>query len=106
MPSKNEQHTPETQQLEADIATRLRRIEGQARGIQKMLEEHRECEDMLTQTMALRSALSDRSVGVRQAARDSLDHLLAGSEARIAGSQAAATSGALRETALTRREGR
>jgi HEAT repeat protein len=32
--------------------------------------------------MALRSALSDRSVGVRQAARDSLDFLLAGSELR------------------------
>lgn len=43
--------------LEADIGARLRRIEGQARGIQKMLEEGRECEDMLTQTMAIRSAL-------------------------------------------------
>jgi DNA-binding FrmR family transcriptional regulator len=43
--------------LEEDIAGRLRRIEGQARGIQKMLEEGRDCEDMLTQTMAIRSAL-------------------------------------------------
>ena len=43
--------------LEEDIGGRLRRIEGQARGIQKMMEEGRECEDMLTQTMAIRSAL-------------------------------------------------
>ncbi len=43
--------------LEDDIATRLRRIEGQVRGIQRMLEEGRECEDMLTQTMAIRSAI-------------------------------------------------
>ena len=49
--------------LEEDIATRLRRIEGQARGILKMLDEHRECEDMLTQTMAMRSALDQ--VGAR-----------------------------------------
>ncbi len=46
-----------TKTLEEDITARLRRIEGQARGIQKMLEEGRECEDMLTQTMAIRSAL-------------------------------------------------
>jgi DNA-binding FrmR family transcriptional regulator len=49
--------------LEDDIATRLRRIEGQARGILKMLEEGRECEDMLTQTMAIRSAVDQ--VGAR-----------------------------------------
>lgn len=49
--------------LEEDIATRLRRIEGQVRGIQKMLEEGRDCEDMLTQTMAIRSAVDQ--VGAR-----------------------------------------
>ena len=49
--------------LEDDISTRLRRIEGQARGILKMLEEKRDCEDMLTQTMAMRSALDQ--VGAR-----------------------------------------
>ena len=32
---------------ESDITGRLRRIEGQARGIQKMLEEGRDCEEML-----------------------------------------------------------
>lgn len=49
--------------LQAEITRRLRRIEGQARGIQKMLDEGRECEEMLTQTMAIRSAVDQ--VGAR-----------------------------------------
>jgi DNA-binding FrmR family transcriptional regulator len=39
------------------VLTRLRRIEGQIRGIQRMLEQDRECEDVLTQLMAARSSL-------------------------------------------------
>ena len=39
------------------IVTRLRRIEGQIRGIQRMVEEGRECEDLVTQLMAARSGL-------------------------------------------------
>ncbi|MFQ6020370.1 MAG: metal-sensitive transcriptional regulator [Dehalococcoidia bacterium] len=39
------------------LLARLRRIEGQIRGIQRMLEEGRECEDVLTQLMAARSGL-------------------------------------------------
>ena len=39
------------------LLTRLRRIEGQILGIQRMLEESRECEDVLTQLTAARSAL-------------------------------------------------
>jgi CsoR family transcriptional regulator, copper-sensing transcriptional repressor len=39
------------------ILTRLRRIEGQIRGIHKMLEEDRVCEDIVTQLMAARSSL-------------------------------------------------
>ena len=47
-------------ETEADataILTRLRRIEGQIRGIHKMLEEDRVCEDIVTQLMAARSGL-------------------------------------------------
>ena len=40
---------------------RLRRIEGQARGIQRMVEEEQYCIDILTQITALTSAL--RNVG-------------------------------------------
>lgn len=49
--------------LHDDITTRLRRIEGQVRGVEKMLEQGRDCEEMLTQTMAIRSAVDQ--VGAR-----------------------------------------
>ncbi len=39
------------------IETRLRRIEGQVRGIRKMVEEDRYCIDVLTQVNATRAAL-------------------------------------------------
>jgi DNA-binding FrmR family transcriptional regulator len=39
------------------LITRLRRIEGQVQGIQRMLESGRECEEVLTQIMAVRSSL-------------------------------------------------
>lgn len=40
-----------------EITNRLRRIEGQIRGLQRMIEEQRECEAVLTQLMAARAAL-------------------------------------------------
>jgi len=45
-----------TTETEAVLA-RLRRIEGQVRGIHRMLAEGRMCEDVLTQLMAARSSL-------------------------------------------------
>jgi DNA-binding FrmR family transcriptional regulator len=43
---------------EADrILNRLRRVEGQARGLQRMIEEGRDCNDILTQLAATRAAL-------------------------------------------------
>jgi DNA-binding FrmR family transcriptional regulator len=39
------------------IQGRLRRIEGQVRGIQKMVEDDRYCIDVLTQVNAIRAAL-------------------------------------------------
>ena len=36
---------------------RLKRSEGQLRGIQKMIEEDRECSDILTQLLAVRSSV-------------------------------------------------
>jgi DNA-binding FrmR family transcriptional regulator len=50
-----------TEELTA-ILNRLRRVEGQARGLQRMLEEDRSCEEVLTQLSATKAAL-DR-VGV------------------------------------------
>jgi DNA-binding FrmR family transcriptional regulator len=46
-----------------NIVTRLRRVEGQLRGIQRMLEEGRICEDVVTQLVAARNAIDQ--VGVR-----------------------------------------
>lgn len=37
---------------------RLRRIEGQTRGLQKMVDEEKYCIDIITQSSAIRSALS------------------------------------------------
>ncbi len=39
------------------IQARLRRIEGQVRGIEKMVEDDRYCIDVLTQVNAIRAAL-------------------------------------------------
>ncbi len=36
---------------------RLRKIEGQVKGIERMLEQGRGCDEILTQLMAVRSAL-------------------------------------------------
>jgi len=38
------------------IGARLRRIEGQVRGIQKMVDEDRYCIDVLTQVNAVKAA--------------------------------------------------
>lgn len=44
------------------ILGRLRRVEGQIRGIQKMIEENRDCEAIVTQLMAARAALDKASL--------------------------------------------
>ena len=43
------------------LGNRLRRIEGQVRGLQKMVEEERYCADVLTQVASVQEAL--RGVG-------------------------------------------
>lgn len=50
---------------------RLRRIEGQVRGIQKMVEDDRYCADVLTQISSVQEAL--RAVG-RELMRNHLKH--------------------------------
>ena len=41
----------------ADLLKRLRRIEGQVRGLQRMVEQDKYCVDILVQIAAVRSAL-------------------------------------------------
>ncbi len=45
---------------------RLRRIEGQARGLQRMVEEEKYCIDILTQVSAMTSALRAVALGLLQ----------------------------------------
>ncbi|MEE0949054.1 DNA-binding transcriptional regulator, FrmR family [Streptococcus equinus] len=46
-----------------DILNRLKRAEGQLRGIQKMIEEEQECIDIVTQLTAVRSSIN-RTIGI------------------------------------------
>lgn len=40
-----------------DVYVRLRRIEGQVRGLQRLVDEGAECQDIVTQLAAVRAAL-------------------------------------------------
>ena len=45
-------------ECKSDILKRLRRIEGQVKGIQKMVEEEKYCVDILVQIAAIRAAIN------------------------------------------------
>lgn len=47
-----------------DVVRRLRRIEGQVRGIQRMVEEDTYCIDVLTQISAVNAALQSCAVSL------------------------------------------
>lgn len=57
----------------AALVTRLKSIEGQARGIQRMLEDGRDCQEILDQLAALRAASHAASI---QALEDFALHCL------------------------------
>ncbi len=57
--------------IKARNLKRLRRIEGQVRGLQKMVEEDRYCADVMTQIASVHEAL--RAVG-RELMRNHLKH--------------------------------
>jgi DNA-binding FrmR family transcriptional regulator len=44
-------------QYDDDMKRRLRRVEGQVRGILKMMEEEKNCKDVVSQLSAVRSAV-------------------------------------------------
>ena len=60
--------------LKAAMLTRLRRIEGQVRGLHRMVEEERYCADIITQVSSVQEAL--RSLG-RTLLRNHLQHCAA-----------------------------
>lgn len=47
----------EQEQIKKNVLSRMKRIEGQVRGIQRMIEGGKECEEILVQVRAVRSAL-------------------------------------------------
>ena len=89
---------PHSHQESAALAKRLNRIEGQIRGIARMIEEDRYCVDILTQVAAAQSALD-------ALARKLLEHHLHGcvSKAIVSGDGAHAIDEAL---AVIRKFGR
>lgn len=50
---------PRTDEEKDKVMNRLKRIEGQVRGIQKMVDEDRYCVDILVQISAIQSALKN-----------------------------------------------
>jgi CsoR family transcriptional regulator, copper-sensing transcriptional repressor len=69
-----EQHGYVHNQNKADVLKRLRRIEGQVRGLQRMVEEEAYCIDVLTQVSAATKALQSVALGLLD---DHLGHCVA-----------------------------
>ncbi|MEX1014056.1 MAG: metal-sensitive transcriptional regulator [Candidatus Paceibacterota bacterium] len=46
------------EEIKKKVNNRLKRIEGQVRGLQKMIDEEKYCIDVINQSSAIRSALS------------------------------------------------
>ncbi|MGZ5293604.1 MAG: metal-sensitive transcriptional regulator [Actinomycetota bacterium] len=62
-----------------DLQDRLRRIEGQVRGLQRMVDEDKYCIDILTQVSSVQAALKAVGLGllddhVRHCVRESIEH--------------------------------
>jgi DNA-binding FrmR family transcriptional regulator len=81
MPRKVKPTDPE---IKARNVIRLRRIEGQVRGLQKMIDDDRYCADVLTQISSVQEAL--RAVS-RELMRNHLKHCATGA-IRTRGEQA------------------
>ena len=59
------------------LVKRLRRIEGQVRGVQNMVEDERYCIDILTQISAIEAALDKVALGLLD---DHAQHCVMGAE--------------------------
>ena len=66
--------TVRPEELKRSLAARLSRIEGQTRGIRRMIEEDAYCDDVLAQISAARAALT------RTGRRYLIDHVRAGDD--------------------------
>lgn len=71
-----------------EYLTRLRRVEGQVRGLQRMIEEDQYCIDVLTQLSSVTKALQKVGLGlldehVRHCVRDAVAHDVDGGDEKI-----------------------
>jgi DNA-binding FrmR family transcriptional regulator len=64
MPASTETPTRGYTATKDQLQKRLRRIEGQVRGIQKMVDEDRYCIDVITQISAVQAALDKVALGL------------------------------------------
>lgn len=62
-----------------DVLARLNRVEGQVRGVKRMVEEDQYCIDILTQITAVSNALKKVAVGLLD---DHIRHCVADSSSR------------------------
>ena len=62
--AEQQQHSYIAHHTKDDYLKRLRRIEGQARGLQRMVEEEKYCIDILTQVSAMKKALEAVALGL------------------------------------------
>lgn len=72
----------------ADYKTRLRRIEGQVRGLQRLIDEDTYCIDVLTQITSVTKALQGVGLGlldehIRHCVRDAIDESDEAGDAKI-----------------------
>ena len=77
------------------LVTRLHRIEGQVRGLEKMIEDDRYCIDVLTQIAAVRTALDSVAFRLLQG---HVEHCVAGALSSGDAAEAEAKAAELLET--------
>lgn len=63
MEHQNDRERRKVMDYNDQVKNRVKRMEGQLRGILKMMEESKDCKEVITQLSAVRSAV-DRAVGV------------------------------------------
>jgi DNA-binding FrmR family transcriptional regulator len=80
-------------EVKGPLLTRLRRIEGQVRGVQGMVEEDRYCIDILTQITAVQAALDKVALELLE---DHAAHCVVGADPKKQPERTAELMGAIR----------
>jgi DNA-binding FrmR family transcriptional regulator len=76
-----------------ELLKRLRRIEGQVRGVERMVDEERYCIDVVTQITAIQAALDKVALGLLS---DHTEHCVIGAKAGEQEERSAELMGAVR----------